>query len=207
MGFSDEYEKLSDKDKEKFGRVINNLLAHTFILKQDFTAEGMKFNEDYYFAAANIDLVNSYLEVIGCRADNNTLYGVFCLSAFPDSARKHFSKLSTQMIYTLRLIYEERRDALDSAYVSITAGELVTKMMETELIDRKTSNKDITLALRNIKDANVIEKGKGSFDNESTRIMILPSILMLLSETKLRETFDKLRKDTADEETDDYEET
>lgn len=196
MAFSDEYEKMNDREKECFGRVINNLLGHTFILKQDFSAESIKFNDDYYFASANIDLINEYLNVIGCRADNNTFYGIISLSQFPDFARTHFDKFTTQMIYTLRLIYEERRDALNSSFVALTIGELITKMLETDLIDKKPSNKDIVLALRKIRDANVIAKGKGNLDAENTKIMILPSILLLLSETKLKETFDKLRKDT-----------
>lgn len=200
MAFSDEFDKLTDKDKDNFKRVVNTLLARTFILKQDFTTDGVKFNDDYYFASANIDLINEYLDVIGFRADNNTLYGILSLSRFPDSARAHFDKFTTQMIYTLRLIYEERRDALDSSFVATTVGQLITKMMETDLIDKKPSNKDISQALRKIKDANVIAKGKGPFDNENTRIMILPSILLLLSESKLKETFEKLRNDTDEEE-------
>ncbi len=200
MAFSDEYEKLSDKDKERFGKAVNTLLTRTFILKQDLAEDGMKFSDEYYFASANIDLINSYLEVIGCRADNNTLYGVLSLASFPDSYRTHFDKLATQMIYTLRLIYEERRDALDTVFVSITAGELITKMIDINLFDRKPSNKDISQALRKIRNANIIEKGKGAFDSENTRIMILPSILMVLSETKLRETFERLRKESSSEE-------
>lgn len=206
MAFSKEYEKMSDKDRECLGRVINSLLAHTFILKQDFSAENVRFNDDYYFASANIDLINEYLSVIGCRADNNTFYGIISLSLFPDSSRAHFDKFTTQMIYTLRLIYEERRDSLDSAFIAITTGELITKMIETDLIDKKPSNKDLVLALRKIRDANVIAKGKGSFDNENTKIMILPSILLILSETKLKETFEKLRKDTTDGEEAEYNE-
>ena len=111
------------------------------------------------------------------------------------------------MIYTLRLVYEERRDALDSSFVAITTGELITKMLETDLIDKKPSNKDISQALRKIRETNVIAKGKGNFDDENTKIMILPSILILLSETKLKETFDKLRKDADKEEAEYNEET
>ena len=207
MSFSDEYEKLNDKDKECFGRVVSNLLGHTFILKQDFSAESLRFNDDYYFASANIELINEYLGIIGCRADNNAFYGIISLSQFPDSSRAHFDKFTTQMIYTLRLIYEERRDVLDSSFVAITTGELITKMLETDLIDKKPSNKDISQALRKIRETNVIAKGKGNFDDENTKIMILPSILILLSETKLKETFDKLRKDTDKEEAEYNEET
>ncbi len=203
MAFSDEYEKLGDKDREQFGAVVNALLCHTFIIRQ--TGGDGRYNEDYYFAHRNIELINEYLEVIGCKASDDTLYGVFYLSSFPDQARTHFDKLTTQMIYTLRLIYEEKRDELQSASVVITVGEFITKMLETELITKKPANKDIAASLRRIENASIISKDKGQYDNENTKIMILPSILMVLSDSKLKATLDKLKGADDAEEAEDEE--
>ncbi len=180
------YQKLSDIDKEHFKDVINTLLEHTYIFKYEYKENGSYCqSDDFYFIKRNRDVINEYLDVIGYAIDIDESYGICYISTFPSSARVRFDKLSTLIVYTLRHLYEERRSDSTSSFVIITIGNLISTYMDLSEEGRKPSNKEIASALRAVRDAHLIKKNKGDWDKDDTEIMILPSILLVLSNDKI----------------------
>ena len=139
----DNYEKLSLAERETFARVTNQLLAHSFLLSDEFDyKEGIsKVNRDYIFLERNYELFTEYLELAGFGLVRDSGYGVVSLTSGYDGSRVHFDKLTTIMLYALRLIYEEEREKLTlSKEVALTVGELVHKLINLGAIGKKPAN-------------------------------------------------------------------
>lgn len=184
----EQLENMTDMRKEHFRDVVNELLEHTYIFKYEYSDnETRKYSDDFYFAQENIDIINDYLDVIGYRITIDNNYGICYVSSFPPSARARFDKLSTSLILTLRHIYENERENISSSSVVISVGKLISQFMDIAEISKKPSNKEITASLRAIKNAHLIDKSKGNFDDDSTKIMILPSILIAVPAQRIIE--------------------
>ena len=166
----DNYEKLSLAERETFARVTNQLLAHSFLLSDEFDyKEGIsKVNRDYIFLERNYELFTEYLELAG--------FGLVRDSGY-DGSRVHFDKLTTIMLYALRLIYEEEREKLTlSKEVALTVGELVHKLINLGAIGKKPANLALGRSLRMLSQFRILRKLEGAWDSADTRIVILPTV-------------------------------
>ena len=65
--FETAFEKLTMTDQEKFRRIVNMLLAQTFLLQADTTSEETlrRSNPDYLFAERNFELLTEYFAFSG----------------------------------------------------------------------------------------------------------------------------------------------
>ena len=172
------YEKLSLAERETFARVTNQLLAHSFLLSDEFDyKEGISMvNRDYIFLERNYELFTEYLELAGFGLVRDSGYGVISLTSGYDGSRVHFDKLTTIMLYALRLIYEEEREKLTlSKEVALTVGELVHKLINLGAIGKKPAS------LRMLSQFRILRKLEGAWDSADTRIVILPTVLFAVS--------------------------
>lgn len=176
----EDYEKMGDADKQRFKELLNRLLEHCYVFKYEYDDRNMKQDDGFYFAKRNIEVIKEYLSIIGYDVDIDDNYGICYISSFPSSARGRFDKFTTLLVYTLRHLYEEGRQDAMAVNVRITVGRLVDEYMDLSGISKKPSNKDIASALRNLVRANVVSKGKGGLDEDTTELLILPSILLIL---------------------------
>lgn len=184
----EKYRHLSLTEQEMFSRVVNRLLSHTFLLVEEYdVSEGIsRVNREYLFVERNFELFREYLEMSGFHLERDTSYGVIYLSSGYDNSRVHFDKLTTVMIYTLRMIYEEERAKLTLAKeVIITTSELVQKMIIAGAVKKKPANVQLHQALRNLIRFRIIQKLDGSPEAPGTRLLILPTILFVVSNEQI----------------------
>lgn len=182
------YNRLTMTEKESFSRIINQLLASTFLLVEIYDpAEGMtRVNRDYLFVERNFELFQEYLMMSGFQLERDTGYGVIYLKSSYDGNRVHFDKLATVMIYTLRLIYEEERAKLNLAKeVIITTSDLVQKLITVGALKKKPANKELHTALVRLNRFRIIQKLEGSWEAPGTRLLILPTILFVVSNEQI----------------------
>ena len=215
MMIEEKYRHLSLAEQEQFSRLVNRLLSNTFLLVEEYdSAEGItRVNREYIFVERNLELFREYLALAGFHLERDTNYGVIYLSSSYDSSRVHFDKLTTVMIYTLRLIYEEERAKLTlSREVIITIADLVNKMLIVGAVKKKPANFQLYQALRTLTRFRILQKLDGSLEEPQTRLLILPTILFVVSNeqisnmAKLVDKRELEREDGMDEE-DEYEET
>ncbi|MDO5702660.1 MAG: DUF4194 domain-containing protein [Lachnospiraceae bacterium] len=184
----DKYARLGAAEQETFSRVINRLLACTFLLADEYIpSEGIsRTNRDYLFVERNFELFSDYLALSGFHLEKDTGYGVIYLASSFDGNRVHFDKLSTVMTYTLRLIYEEERAKLHlSNEVIVTTADLVNKMITVGAVKKKPANDKLHGALRKLSRFQIIEKLDGAFEAPDTRLLILPTILFVVSNEQI----------------------
>lgn len=186
--FEEEYNRLSMADQENFKRVINVLLAHSYLYAEayDFKNDLARTDPDYLFVERHFSLFQDYLGYAGFQLLLDRTYGVIALTSAFDANRVHFNKFTTLTAYTLRLIYEEEREKLSlSDRVVITTGDLIEKMMAVGAIDKKPADQKIGGAMRTLARFRIVTKPSGHWEEAETRILILPTILFIVSNEQI----------------------
>lgn len=201
-----QYERFNQTEKQLFKRLVNQLLAKTFLLRDDYDlSEGrLKVHPDYRFVERTYEVFVGYFELGGWTLHRDSQYGVIYLNSAHDYNRVHFNKFTTLMLLTMRLIFEERREEVSLRNeVVFTASELIEKMNILGIIEKKPSMKDILEGFKILNSFNVINKIDGKWDAPDSRYMILPSILFVIPNDKIS-MFSELSQTKEDEVTSDY---
>lgn len=204
--FQEEYEKLSTNEKGEFKKIVSHLLAHTYLIREEynFDADVKVLDQDFIFAERNIEMISEYLGYAGFSVEKDTEYGVIAVSSDNPDNRVSFNKLTTLMIYTLRLIYEEEREKLTLIKEVFTSvGDLINKMITLGAILKKPSNAEMEKSLRALKKYNLIRKVDGPWSDAHTRMLILPSILFVVTNEQISNLSELVKtKEKDDEEAD-----
>lgn len=204
--FEEKFENLSMTEQESFKRLINWLLAHTYLLQGNYVFEDhmKRTNPDYLFVERNFELFQEYLEYAGFRLERDSNYGVICLTSEYEFNRIKFDKTTTLMLYVLRLIYEEEREKLSlSSDIFITTGDLVHKMLSLGVMKKKPSNITLRDSLRLLNRFRIIEKVDGLWEAADTKLLILPTILFIITNERISNMYQLIDEEgqTEDEET------
>lgn len=210
--FEEKYEKLSMAEQEAFKKIVNWLLAHTFLLQDNYVFDDSmkRTNPDYLFVERNFELFEDYLEYSGFRLERDTNYGVIFLSSTYEFNRVKLDKMTTLMIYVLRLIYEEEREKLSlSRNIFTSTGDLIHKMISLGVIKKKPANQVMRDSLRTLNRFRIVEKPEGSWEDADTKLLILPTILFIVTNERignmyrlLEEEPGEMSQEDEDEETD-----
>ena len=81
--FEEKFEKLNMTEQDSFKKIVNWMLAHTFLLQKNYVFDDSmkKTNPDYLFVERNFELFEEYLEYSGFRLERDSNYGVIFLSS------------------------------------------------------------------------------------------------------------------------------
>jgi len=187
------------------------MLAHTFLLQKNYVFDDSmkKTNPDYLFVERNFELFEEYLEYSGFRLERDSNYGVIFLSSSYEFNRVRLDKITTLMIYVLRVIYEEEREKLSlSKDIFTSTGNLIHKMLSLGVIKKKPANSMIKDSLRMLNRFRIIEKLEGSWEDAETKLLILPTILFIVTNERISNMYrlldeepDRLPEEGENEET------
>lgn len=204
MKFEEQFDKLSMIEQERFKRIVNQLLGHTFVIQDMFDGdEHMRSsNPDYIFVDRNLELFEAYLDFAGFRLEQDTNYGVISLSSSYDYNRQKFDKLTTLMLYVIRLMYEEQRETISLGEVIVTTGEVIHKMLSLGVIKKRPPMREIRDALRRLIRFRVLEKIDGSLEEAEAKFIVLPTILFIVTNERISAIFEELESSEAEFESD-----
>ncbi|MCI8535090.1 MAG: DUF4194 domain-containing protein [Hungatella sp.] len=209
--FEEKFEKLNMTEQDSFKKIVNWMLAHTFLLQKNYVFDDSmkKTNPDYLFVERNFELFEEYLEYSGFRLERDSNYGVIFLSSSYEFNRVRLDKITTLMIYVLRVIYEEEREKLSlSKDIFTSTGNLIHKMLSLGVIKKKPANSMIKDSLRMLNRFRIIEKLEGSWEDAETKLLILPTILFIVTNERISNMYrlldeepDRLPEEGENEET------
>lgn len=198
------FEKLNITEQENFKRIVNALLARTYLLQGNYNFEDHmnRTNPDYLFVERNFELFSEYLEFAGFHLERDNNYGVIWISSNYESNRYKFDKATTLMVYVLRLIYEEEREKLSlSSDIFTCTGDLVHKMLSLGIIKKKLPNNTLRDSLRILQRFRVIEKVEGAWEAAETKLLILPTILFIVTNERISNMYQLIdEEDTGEDE-------
>lgn len=199
--WNEQYEKLSNSEKEELRRLLNYMLSHTYVIRDIYDVkEGMmKINNDYRFVERNFELFESYLSFAGWLLQKDSNYGVISVSNIYEYNRIRLDRNSTLILYTIRLIFEEEREkvALRNEILT-TTGQIVNKLITLGLLKKKPSDKDLNDALRLLSNYNIIQKVSGAWEEADAKLLILPSILFVVTNEKISRMYELLEAEEND---------
>ena len=202
--FEEAFEKLNLTEQEAFRRIVNWLLAHTYLLQGTYAFEDNmnRTNPDYLFVERNFELFQDYLEYAGFHLERDSNYGLIFLSSSYEFNRVKLDKATTLMLYVLRLIYEEEREKLSlSRDIFTTTGDLVHKMLSLGVIKRKPANLTLRDSLRTLNRFRIVEKVDSPWENADTRLLILPTILFIVTNERISNMYQLIdEQETAENE-------
>ena len=204
--WSEEYEALSNNEKNEFRRIANHLLSHTYLNKYNYEpSKKMTLpNRDYQIAVRFYSLLEEYFSVSGWRLDKDDIYGFISLMNIHDNNRFRMDQFTTLFLYTCRLIYEEQREDASSFHTVLTnTSDIVQKMLTLGLLKNgKSTQKERLAAQRILAHFNIIEKMDSiAWEPDGNSILILPSILAIVSNQGINDMMlelDELRDNTTE---------
>ena len=135
--------------------------------------------------------------MIGWRIYRNKEYGVIYTYNEAGSNKLRLDKLSTVILLTLRIIFEEKRVmASSNNNVVVTVAEVLNKIVnDFSIYKKRPSQKELKQSFSTFEEHNLIYKLGESFSDMECRIVILPSILFAVSNEKCKSICDKLKTD------------
>ena len=188
----EKYQKLSSIDRDKFGELANELLNKNFILAYHYDNKNRvrRPNSNYNFIVRNFEIFENYFKMTHYKLDRDDNYHVISLSNELGYNHQKMDKYTTLFLLTLRLMYDEAKEqAATSEVVYTTASQIIYKMIDLKLIDKKPTIKSTVDVLRFMVSHNIITKIDKSFDDFSANLVILPTILFVISNEKINAIF------------------
>ena len=160
-------------------------MAKTFVPRD--TPDG-RLSRDYSFIQNKFSQLEEYLSLSGWKLYNDRTLGIIYVSNAEEYNRLTLNKLTTQIIVTLRLMFEERRMNGTSVYVvGVTVGELLAKMInELSVLQKKPAQKELKDSFRVLEDHNIIYRMGDSYENMECQIKVLPSILLAVPNNRCK---------------------
>lgn len=207
--WSNDFEALSAYEKGEFRRIGNYLLSHTYMVRYmyDPTKQMTLPNSDYLTAVRLYPILSDYFEVTGWRLEKDDTYGMLSLINTFDHNRLRIDRFTTLFLYTCRLIYEEEREYTNDFHVVRTDTQtVVEKMRILGLLEKgKSTQKERIEAQRTLAHYNIIQKmERNTWNAEGNKILILPSILMIISNQGINDMMirlEEMKGESADEQT------
>lgn len=191
-----------DKEKSEFSRMANYLMSSTFLLRDD---SKRMVSKEYLFVEHRFELFSDYFSLIGWRIYRDTQYGVIYTVNEDGMNRLKLDKLTTVIIITMRIIYEEKRIQLGSSNtVPTTVAEIIGKIVnDFSVYKKKPAQLELKDSFRILENHNLIYRLGESYTDYDCRLVILPSILFAVSNEKCKSICDTLalERGESDEET------
>lgn len=192
------FKELPEQEQEKMQSVIQQLFRQTYILerKYDKRAGRMVLNQDFYFCDKHMEFLTEYFAIAGIRLYQNTELGTVYIQGESTLGEK-LPKLATIYLLLLKLIYDEQMaTASTSTNIVTTFGELNGKVGEFGLVKSLSSMTEMKRALAVLKKYQMIELLDALEElNEQTRIVIYPTIHVVLLREDIMKLLDYFAED------------
>ena len=187
-----EIETLNPREQEEFARCAALLTAKTFIPRE--TPENT-LSREFSFIQRKRELFEEYLALSCWRLYYDAQLGVIYVKNTEGYNKVTLNKLTTQLLITLRLMFEEKRMSGSTVnVVGITVGELLAKMInELTVLTKKPVQKDIKDSFRILEQHNIIYRIGDSYDDMECRIKVLPSILIAVPNDRCKAVYETFR--------------
>ena len=190
----DDHQKLNERDKDQFTRLVNILLARTFLLRErvDPKEKAIMIDRDFRFLERYYFIFKGYLDLAGWELNLDPQLGVAALYNRNGANRYRMNKFETYFLLVLRLIYIEEAEKLTLRRdVATTVRNLMEKMSLLNLLEKKLSDKSLVEALTSLKEFNLIDRVGGEWNDWETKIVIYPSILLAVSDAQIKALYAK----------------
>ncbi|UMZ74964.1 DUF4194 domain-containing protein [Natranaerofaba carboxydovora] len=196
MKWAEDYENLSEKEKERFQKTINILLNKTFLVYN------REQDRPYYrFVEKHFDIFQGYLNMARWEILYNRRLSVLQAYNIEEKNRRRFNLQETIFLLILRLLYDEKKKDLQLTKDVVAAGfEIQEKYMALQIKERLPSREEMTRILRLFSSFSLLDLKKGHYKDPEATYILYPSLQMVIDDAKLETSKELLNKELLDDE-------
>lgn len=184
------FEQLMPEEQEAVTEVIQTLYRQTFLLERKFDkrAGRLQYEKDYRLCSKHFDFLKAYFAVAGITLCENAHMGLIYIQGETLWGEK-LPRLATIYLLILKLIYDEQMATVSSSsHIVTTLGAINGKAGEFRVLTGLPSPTEMRRTVALLKKYQVIEPLDVLEElNESTRMVIYPSIQAVLMGDDIRE--------------------
>ena len=186
--FYDNYQKLSEKDQEKFANLANKLLNVNYL-----TGEKEEDTSNFYFISLNFVCFRSYFAIINMELLIYKENKIVVLNA-PNSLKLSLNKTQSVILLILRLLYNEKlKDISLTDKIAITVLDIRDKYEQIGFLDEeKLTPTRLLEILRIFKRYNLINYKGTELKQDDFVIIIYKTIQYAISIDTIEELNSKI---------------
>lgn len=185
----DYFEQLMPEEREEITDVIQTLFRQTFLLERKFDRRvgRMQYTHEYRVCNKHFEFLKMYFSVAGISLKENVHMGLIYIEGETLWGEK-LPRLATVYLLILKLIYDEQMAAASSSsHIVTTLGAINGRAGEFRVLRTLPSPTEIRRTIALLKRYQVVEPLDVLEElNESTRMVIYPSIRAVLSGDDIR---------------------
>lgn len=198
MDFVEQYEAMSQKDKNDFSDIINQLLSSTFIVRKSDDNR-----RAYYFIERHEDMFRQYLSIAGWDLICDKAYGVYQAINRYGQNRIDLHLEESILLLIIRLCYEEKRKEINlTENIVVRMDEIQQRYASLKIRNRPVDKKTLRDTIAMLKRFHILNNLDSDVTDPDCRLEVYPSILMAVRAETVREIYEKLeayRSDSASE--------
>lgn len=185
----DYFEQLIPEEQESITEVIQTLFRQTFLLERKFDRRlgRMQYTQEYRVCSKHFEFLKLYFAAAGISLHENVHMGLIYIQGETLWGEK-LPRLATIYLLILKLIYDEQMASVSSSsHIVTTLGAINGRAGEFRVLRTLPSPTEIRRTVALLKRYQVIEPLDVLEElNESTRLVIYPSIHAVLSGDDIR---------------------
>jgi len=187
-------ENMTATQKAQFKDTANKLLASTFLSR-----DKRDNKEAYYFLMSYKEVFDEFFEILGYEITLDVQQGSVMLSGAGAMNSLKLKRDESLVLLILRLLYHEKMKETSLNENVVCAVSDIHEKYDYLQIKKKLNKTDLTNSLRIFRRYNLIE-ATGDLASSSSKIVILPTILMAIKSEDINEVFNTINKIASDEE-------
>ena len=184
------YEQLMQEEQEAVTEVIQTLFRQTFLLERKFEKRSgrLQYESQYRICSRHFEFLKAYFSVAGISLKENAHMGLIYIQGETLWGEK-LPRLATIYFLILKLIYDEQMAVVSSSsHIVTTLGAINGKAGEFRVLSGILSPTEIRRTSGLLKKYQIIEPLDVLEElNESTRMIIYPSVHAVLMGDDIRE--------------------
>lgn len=183
-------EQLSDEEKDQITEVIRLLYRQTFLLEHPYDRrnERVQYSREYKICSLHMEFLKEYFRIAGIELVENVYLGIIYIRGENLMGEK-LPRLATIYLLVLKLLYDEQMEqASSSTRIVTTMGKLNGKAGEFQVMKSLPSITEMRRSIALLKKYQIIEPLDVLEElNEHTRIIIYPTVNIVLTGDDIRE--------------------
>ncbi|NYE58418.1 DUF4194 domain-containing protein [Carboxydothermus ferrireducens] len=188
----------SPKTREEFTRAVNKLLTQNFVIR-DLEED----RKDYYFIYQHEKEVRAFLELAGWELVHFAAQRIYQAAGSSDFNKLRLNLVESLVLLILRTLYEEKRRELSLAENPlVTVFDIQERFRELGIKDKPLDKKSLRECLSLFSRYRLIILPDGAQTFPETRIVLLPTLAVVLTDKDLRAYLESLKSREAEEEAD-----
>jgi hypothetical protein len=177
LTFFNQFQKLTETEKEKFSRICNKILDKNFLIRQKESDK-----EDYFFAVGHLTLFQNYFMLMNYMVTHYEADQIVALSTEANRNRTRLRRNDTIMLLVLRLLYQKKsKEATQLNQILVSVKDIQEELDRTSLFKGKIPKTELQTTMRMLKSYSLIDFQSANLINDDTRVEIYPSLLRVVN--------------------------